>query len=280
MYSKALQDFIEWWRAQGSPALSKALVQEHRASLIAKGYSASSVNQRLTAVRRLAARASEEGLLPIEQAIAIQRVKGASKGRPATNLLTFQQAEELMNVPDSNSTKGQRDRALLALLVACGLRRDEIVRLNVDDLQRQESRWASVSVIGANRKKRIVPLPPWARVALDRWLNTSQLKEGAMFRAVDRNGTPRMSRLSAPMVAAIVRSYGKQVGLKISPRDLRRTCAALCRSRGADLEQIQLLLGHSSIQMTEQFLATPPKLMKAPNGRLGLRWRRAKKLAG
>jgi integrase/recombinase XerD len=163
--------------------------------------------------------------------------------------------------------------------VACGLRRDEIVRLNVDDLHRLGSRWVLVSAIGTYRRNRIVPLPPWARLALDKWLNISLLQEGAMFRSVDRNGTPSMCRLSAPMVAEIVRSYGKQVGLKIGPRELRRTCAALCRSRGADLEQIQLLLGHSSIQVTEQFLATPPKQMKAPNGRLGLRWRRAKKLA-
>jgi site-specific recombinase XerD len=280
MYGKALYDFLEWRREEGSPALSKAVVQKHRIFLIAKGYSASSINQRLTALRQLAARASEEGVLPVEHAVAISRIKGARQvAAPTTSPLTSQQAEELMNAPDSGTIKGQRDRALLALLVGCGLRRNEIVRLNVDDLQRQGSRWVLVGVIGTHRKARIVPLPHWAKLAIDKWLAAGQINEGAIFRAVDRQGAPRGRRLSSPMVLEIVKAYGKRVELRISPRGLRRTCAMLCRSRGADLEQIQLLLGHSSIQMTEQFLGTQPKPVRAPNDRLGLRWRRAKKLA-
>src|SRR5258708_23761079 len=125
MYGKALHDFLDWWQQQGSPALERAVVLAHKSFLIAKGYSASSVNQRLTAVRQLALRASEEGLLPVEHAVAISRIKGARQVAAAmTNPLTSQQAEALMNAPDSGTTKGQRDRALLALLVGCGLRRN------------------------------------------------------------------------------------------------------------------------------------------------------------
>jgi site-specific recombinase XerD len=280
MYGKALHDFLEWWEHQGSPGLDRAVVRAHRAFLIAKGYSTSSVNQRLTAVRQLALRASEEGLLPVEHAVAISRIKGAKQvAAVITNPLTSHQAEALMNAPDSGTTKGQRDRALLALLVGCGLRRNEIVRLNVDDLRRQSGRWVLVGVIGTHRKARIVPLPPWTKLAVDKWLAMGQIRTGAIFRAVDRQGLPSERRLSSPMVLEIVKAYGKQVGLRISPRGLRWTCAMLCRSRGADLEQIQLLLGHSSIQMTEHYLGARRKPARAPNGRLGLRWRRARKLA-
>lgn len=280
MYGKALHDFLEWWRQQGSPAMNRAVVQTHRAFLVDKGYSASSVNQRLTAVRQLAVRASEEGLLPVEQAVAIARIKGARQAVGATlRPLSSQQAEALMNAPASETVKGQRDRALLALLVGCGFRRNEIVRLNVDDLRHHDGRWVLVGVIGTHRKSRIVPLPPWAKLALDKWISLARIETGAIFRAVDRNGVPTDRRLSSPMVLEIVKGYGKQIGLKISPRGLRHTCGMLCRSRGADLEQIQLLLGYSSVYTTEQYLGARPKRAKAPNDGLGLRWRRAKKLA-
>ena len=278
MYGKALYDFLEWWRDQGSPALGDSVVVAHKNSLIQKGYSASSVNQRLTAIRRLAARATEEGVLPATQVVAIQRIKGTPKVAAPTHLLTAREAEGLMNTPAS-TIKGQRDRALLALLVACGLRRNEIVRLSVDDLKRQPRGWGLVSVIGLHQQGRIVPLPPWVRRALDKWLTVSRLTEGPMFPAVERHGCPTTKRLSAPMVGEIVKAYGKKIGLKISPRNLRRTCAVLCRRRGADLEQIQMLLGHTSIQVTEQFVATLARRMKAPNGKLGLRWRKVQKLA-
>jgi integrase len=81
------------------------------------------------------------------------------------------------------------------------------------------------------------------------------------------------------MILSIVSGYGKQIGMEIKPRDLRRTCARLCRGSGADLEQIQLFLGHSSIQITEQFLGRRENVSSPPNDGLGLRWRRAKKLA-
>jgi site-specific recombinase XerD len=280
VYRKALQDFLLCWRRQGEPALNKAFVQRYKTLLIAHGYSASTINQRLTTIRQLALRASERGILPAEDAVAISRIKGTKQiASQIGNPLTVHQVEMLMNAPDENTIKGQRDRALLALLVSCGLRRNEVVQLTVEELQRRDERWVLVGVIGIQRKSRIVPLPLWAKQAVDRWLTGAQISTGAIFQSVNRRGVASGKRLSSSMVLEIVRSYGKEVGLKISPRDLRRACASLCRSRGADLEQIQMLLGHSSIQMTEQYLGARQKPAKAPNDRLGLRWRRAKKLA-
>ena len=71
----------------------------------------------------------------------------------------------------------------------------------------------------------------------------------------------------------MVCGYADELGLKVKPHDLRRTCAKLCRSGGGELEKIQLLLGHASIQTTERYLGSRQDLAHAPNDRLGLRWR-------
>src|SRR4051794_14568361 len=79
VYRKALQDFLLWWRRQGGPALDRAFVQRYKALLIEQGYSASTINQRLTTIRQLALRASERGILPAEDAVAISRIKGTKQ---------------------------------------------------------------------------------------------------------------------------------------------------------------------------------------------------------
>ena len=70
----------------------------------------------------------------------------------------------------------------------------------------------------------------------------------------------------------VVKEYGEPLGIRVRPHDLRRTCAKLCRAGGGDLEQIQLLLGHASIQTTERYLGARQNLADAPNDRLGLGW--------
>jgi len=280
MYRKALGDFLIYWQGKLCPPLFQEVVESHKSYLTDRGYSPSSVNQRLAAIRRLALRAVDEGILSADHVAGVLRVKGVKKTAATQGgCLTTQQAEALMNVPDPRGKKGKRDRALLALLVGCGLRRSEVVRLNVEDVLKEGGHWQLVGVKGIYGKARMVPIPGWARVALDRWIRAARIRAGAIFRALDSNGEPTNRNLSAPMILAIVSGYGKQIGIEINPRNLRRTCAKLCRGGGADLEQIQLFLGHSSIQMTAQFLGRRENMSSPPNGRLGLRWRRTKKLA-
>jgi len=279
MYGKALRDFLNWWEQQGSPSLGRTVVEKHKSHLVEQGYSASSINLRLAAIRRFALRAADEGLVPNDDAACISRIRGAkNNGMRTSNSLTDQEAERLMNTPNPHTIKGRRDRALLALLVACGLRRSEVVRLLVEDMQCQEGRWVLMHVVGIRGKARNVPVPPWAKQAVVHWLQASEIRQGPIFRAVNRDGNTTKRCLSAPMVLAIVKAYGKQIGLETRPRDLRSTCARLCRSRGADLEQIQLLLGHSNIQLTTESLGTRQSFGNAANDALDLRWHKMKKV--
>jgi integrase/recombinase XerD len=281
MYGKALADFLTWCQGGGRGPLTKVVVERHKEFLLAQGYSAGTINQRLTAIRRFAQRAAEEGLLASEDAAEIARVHGAEKKLilPEGYSLNIAEAESLLNAPDPETKKGKRDRALLALLLGCGLRRNEIVQSKVEDILHREGRWVLGNVLGVHGRERIVPLPDWVKQALDVWLGASKIRAGAIFHALDREGTVLDRVLSAPMVLATVGGYGRSIGIRIAPRDLRRTCAKLCRNSGADLEEIQLLLGHANIQATGKYLGNAHGAGRAPNDRLRLRWRRGRKRA-
>src|SRR3954447_9307254 len=105
------------------PGFTKATVCSWRVSLEARGLGTVPINVRITAVRKLAVEAADNGLLAPELANGIARVKGvASKGIRLGNWLSVQQAQKLLNAPDVTTTKGLRDRAILAVLLGCGLR--------------------------------------------------------------------------------------------------------------------------------------------------------------
>jgi site-specific recombinase XerD len=134
-----VEDFIAWYQAQpGRPALSKAVVQEYRKTLTAAKLAPSTINVRLSAIRKLAAEAADNRLLDPDLAAGIAKVKGVkNEGGRAGNWLTREQARELLLAPDTSTLKGKRDRAILAVLLGCGLRRSELVSLNVDQVQQR-----------------------------------------------------------------------------------------------------------------------------------------------
>ncbi len=110
-------------------------------------------------------------------------------------------------------------------------------------------------------------------MAIDVWTSAAGIKAGALFRRVRtreyKEGTP--ANLSERMIWHVVTLYARKIGIReLAPHDLRRTCAKLCRSAGGDLEQIQFLRGHSSIQTTERYLGSKQNLREAVNDRLGL----------
>jgi integrase len=188
------------------------------------------------------------------------------------NWLTRAQAEGLINCPDPSSLKGKRDRAVLALLVGCRLRRGEVVSLTVDHIQQRDGRWVIVDLRGKHGRVPTIPVPAWVKLALDLWMEAAGTAEGRLLRSLNRHSRITGSSLSPQAVLAAVRFYGKEIGFKIQPHDLRRTCAKLCRAAGSELEQIQLLLSHASITTTERYLGSRQDLTNAPNDRITLRW--------
>jgi integrase len=115
-------------------------------------------------------------------------------------------------------------------------------------------------------------MPAWVKVAIDAWTSTAGVSERSVFRPVNRGGKAQAAGLSEKVVWQLLQGYATAAGVPgIAPHDLRRTCAKLCRAAGGELEQIQLLLGHSSVQTTERYLGTKQDLVHAPNDGIKLR---------
>lgn len=177
----------------------------------------------------------------------------------------------LLDAPDPETMKGKRDLALLAILVACGLRRHEAVELNVSDLQQREDHWAIVDLIGKASHIRTIPVPDWVKDLIDEWLGSAEISSGKIFRRVTRAGTVWGSGLSEKVVWHVVRQYAKKAAIeKLAPHDLRRTCARLCHQAGGELDQIQFLLGHVSVQTTERYLGCKQRIRNAVNDCIGI----------
>src|SRR5246500_523444 len=138
-YRHAMDEFIEWYCSEPRLSFSRTVVVRYRMHLESRKLAPGTVNLRLGAVRRLAYEAADCGLLSPDLAAAIRRVKGVRKlGVRLGNWLTAEQGQALWQAPDRGRLKGKRDRALLALLLACGLRRHEAVALTLDHLQQRE----------------------------------------------------------------------------------------------------------------------------------------------
>src|SRR5215475_13615826 len=132
-YRHAIDEFVDWYCSEPRLALNRTVVRRYRAHLESRQLAPGTVNLRLGAVRRLAYEAADRGLLSADVAAGIRRVKGVKKlGVRLGNWLTAEQGQALWQAPDHQRLKGKRDRALLALLLACGLRRHEAVALRVD----------------------------------------------------------------------------------------------------------------------------------------------------
>ena len=273
-YRTGLVRFFGWIRRSGAvTSFTKALVGEYRSMLLAEGLSAASINLRLSPVRKLAREMADNGLLDPATAAAVGRVAGVEhRGTRVGNWLTREQANNLLNAPNANTLIGNRDRAILALLIGCGLRRAELLRLDVKDLQQREARWVIPDLLGKGNRVRTVTIPAGVKARIDLWTKAASITGGRLFRPVTKGGLVQGSGIrDEKAIWRLVVRYAQETELgKLAPHDLRRTCAKLCRKAGGDLEQIQLLLGHASVLTTERYLGTEQNLTTAVNDGLGL----------
>jgi len=273
VYKMALDEFLGWFQQAPRPGFTKATVSAWRVSLEDRRLGSSSIIIRMSAIRKLAAEAADNGLLAPELAAGISRVKSAeSQGIRVGNWFSLRQAQALLSAPDTSTNKGLRDRAIIAILLGCGLRRSEVAALTFAHVQQRDCRWCIVDLVGKHGRVRTAPMPNWVKVAIDAWTAVAALENGGVFRPVNRADEVGGEVLSEKVVWQLIKPYADVAGVPgIAPHDLRRTCAKLCRAGGGELEQIQLLLGHASVQTTERYLGTRQDLVHAPNDAIKLR---------
>jgi integrase len=265
-YAKAIDDLFAF--SAGRP-LSRALLMEYRVTMDA--LSPSTVNVRLSAVRKMVLEARKNGMIGAEEAANLTEVPNIpQKGTRLGNWLTREQAKELLAIPDRSTLKGKRDYVILAILVGCALRRQELAVLDVDTIQLREGRWVLADLEGKGRRVRTVAVPVWVKQGINAWVTAAGVEDGRLLRAISKGGKVKKS-LSDWAVWSVVEQCAKQIGIeRFGAHDLRRTCAKLCRKNGGDLEQIKFLLGHSSIQTTERYLGSEQDIAVAVNDNLGL----------
>lgn len=268
-YDRALTDFMVWYQSTGQPALTKAAVQAHVSALKAQGVTDSSINQRLSAIRKLALEAADNGLISESAAQAIRRVPNIKRqGKKLGNWLTKDQASAMINAPDTGTLKGLRDRAILGVMLGCGLRREEVAGLTVEHLQQREGRWVILDLQGKHNRTRTVPIAAWVKALIDDWTTVAGVTTGALFRPTRRGGHLQDGSMTAQAVWYVVEQYAPVKGL--APHDLRRTFAKLADKAGAPLAQIQKTLGHASVQTTERYVGNDLDLRAAPSDMIKL----------
>ena len=209
----------------------------------------SSIARKLSAVRSFFRYLNREGILANNPARLVATPR-REKRLPA--VLTADDALRLMNSPDSKKPEDHammlRDRAVLETLYSTGIRASELIGMNREDIDRNDS---LIRIRGKGRKERIVPIGSKAQDAIDAYLGCQTGSPGiaAVFLG------PSGKRLTARTVQRILENHRKQLGLlqKASPHTLRHSFATHMLESGADLRAIQELLGHASLSTTQRY---------------------------
>lgn len=143
--------------------------------------------------------------------------------------------------------------------------------MTFDHLQQREEHWAIVDFVGKGGHVRTIALPDWVKTELDRWITAAGIEDGKLFRRVIKIDKAWGDGVTEKVVWHVVKHFAETAGIaKLAPHDLRRTCARLCHAAGGELEQIQFLLGHVSVQTTERYLGCKQRIRSAVNDRIGI----------
>jgi integrase len=271
-YDHAITEFVEWYCSEPRLAFNRTVVLRYRISLEQRQFAPSTINLRLAAVRRIAYEAADSGLLSPELAAGIRRVKGVRRlGVRVGNWLTAEQGKRLLEATSADTLRTKRNQAMLSLLIGCGLRRAELLGLTMNSIQLREEHWVIANLVGKGGHIRTVPIPLWVKQAVDVWIESAQIASGRVFRSINKAGKIWGDGMTPKVLWEVVKDAATRSGIeKLAPHDLRRTCARLCHLAGGELDQIQFLLGHVSIQTTERYLGCKQKLRIAVNDHLGI----------
>jgi len=255
-YDHAIREFIDWYCSEARLAFNRAVVTRYRIALEPHPCAPSTINLRLAAIRRLAYEASDCGLLGPDLAAGIRRVKGVRLlGVRVGNWLTAVEGKKLLGTENADTLGSRCNRALLSLLIGCGLRRAELTTLRFEDLQLREGYWVIADLGGKAGHIRTIPVPEWVKEPIDSWTIGAGTNTSPLLRSINKAGRIWGHGITPKVIWTIVKVNAKSSGLPtVARHDLRRTCARLCHQAGGELERIQFLLGHVSIQTTERYL--------------------------
>ena len=251
-YARDLDDFIRFAARRGAtrpPDIHRATITLYLLSLRRRGRAPSSVARRLAAIRGWTAFLLREELITDDPALD---VTSSRLPRRLPRVLSVEEVERLLAQPHGTTPQALRDRAILELLYAAGLRVSELVALDVGDVHLGME---YVRCLGKGSKERIVPIGAPAVRAVQRYLAQARLAlaagrlRGALF--LNRRG----DRLTRQSVWILLQAYAGRAGIRrpLGPHTLRHSFATHLLDGGADLRAVQEMLGHASVATTQKY---------------------------
>jgi len=249
-YTTDLLDFFNFLKGNGIGSLKEVdrlVLRDYLAHLMEKGLVKASIARKLSAIRSFYRYLLQEGLVSTSPAATTSSPK-LDKRLPS--FLTLEEARRLLEAPDLSTPQGQRDRALLELLYASGLRVSELVKLNLEQINLDTR---EIRVWGKGSKERVVLMGKPAAEALAAYISWGRpellggKRSSTLF--VNRYG----GRLPERRVQRILEKYARIAGMdkRVHPHMLRHTFATHLLDGGADLRVVQELLGHAALSSTQ-----------------------------
>jgi integrase/recombinase XerD len=259
-YMKDLEHFRDFIVSRSIDRLSDVSNSDIVAYLMElkkQGRSKSTVNRRLTSIRTFYKYLLREGKVRENPA---EDIKSPRIEKKDIEFLSIDEVNRLMTLPDE-STKGIRDRAILELMYATGIRASELIDMKLDDLN---MRMGFVKCTGEHSKARIIPIGRPARHALEDYVYDARpvlLKKSTNEKLFVNYAGESMTRQG---LWKILKEYGEEAGLKIrlTPQVLRNSFAVHMLQNGADIKSIQELMGHEDIAATQAYLAVTKNRIK------------------
>ena len=245
---KGFFQFLKIKKVDTLENVDKAILRDYLAYLMEQGIVKASIVRKLSAIRSFYRYLVREGILaknPLELASSPRRE------RRLPSFLTVDEMLKLLKAPDTNTPQGQRDRAIMELIYAAGLRISELARLDVAQINLET---CEIRVLGKGSKERVVLIGQPAAMALNNYITNgrpalldAKTDRGALF--LNKNG----GRLSERMVQKMLAKYARiaAINKRIYPHLLRHTFATHLLDGGADLRVVQELLGHSNLSTTQ-----------------------------
>lgn len=247
-YQVDLRQFGSWLKAEGEDLSAIDQLTLHRYNThLGKSYKPASIARKITALKGFLDYLTENGLLT--QTLSVE--DHTKKPERLPNVLTLDQMDAMISVVPTRNLAGKRDKAILELLYATGMRVSELTALTLDRYYPEEQ---FVRAIGKGSKERLVPFGRCARDAVDCYLSA---RAAAHVQPSDYVFlSSHQKKMSRQAVWKIVKKYARAAGIpfEVTPHTIRHTFATHLLENGVDLRAIQDMLGHADIGTTQIYV--------------------------
>lgn len=248
-YQEDLRRFAGFLQPRGKMLTAAAAddIAAYMGDLKERGYRRSSIARHLSALRHFYRYLLANGQVEEDPTVLHRSPR---REQPLPKLLTETDVEKLLAVPTLDTPLGLRDRAMLELMYACGLRVSELLALQVNDIQLDSG---AVHVLGKGGRGRVVPFNDTAAALCKRYYEQARVPLMAGGKNPHFFLTRRGSAMTRQMFWLMIKKYAALAGIRrpISPHTLRHAFATHLLNHGADLRAVQLMLGHVSISTTQ-----------------------------